>query len=244
VVGTTTGDVPVVVGGADTPLALMAAGDAGLHVNVGTGVQVLRPGAAPVPVADPVVHCYADVDDGWYAMAALQNGGSAWAWVCGVLGLSWPELFDAAASVPAGAGGVGFRPFLTGERGGMAGPDDRGGWTGLHPGATRADLARAAVEGVVFAIGAAADLLAAPDDGAPVLLTGGGARSAVVRQVVADVLRRPVRHLRLRSASAVGAAVLAGRGGGLDVVPVRDTGPLIEPQDDPGLRAAAERWGS
>ena len=52
-----------------------------------------------------------------------------------------------------------FRPFLTGERGGVAGPDERGGWSGLQPGTTRADLARAAVEGVVFAVGAAADLL-------------------------------------------------------------------------------------
>ena len=78
----------------------------GLQVNLGTGVQVLRPGAVPRPADDPVVHCYADAEDGWYAMAALQNGGSAWAWVCGVLGLSWSEFFDAAAAVPAGAGGV------------------------------------------------------------------------------------------------------------------------------------------
>ena len=48
--------------------------------------------------------------------------------------------------------------------------------------------------------------------------------------------------LRLRSASAVGAAVLAGRGVGLDVVPRRETGPLIEPRPDPELRAAVERW--
>jgi xylulokinase len=242
VVGTTApGDLPVVVGGADTPLALLAAGpDAGLHVNLGTGVQVLSPGALPQPVQDPVVHRYADVEDGWYAMAALQNGGSAWAWVCGVLGLSWNELFDAAAAVPAGAGGVGFRPFLTGERGGVAGPNDRGGWTGLQSGTTRADLARAAVEGVVFAVGAASDLLE-PGDG-PVLLTGGGARSGVVQQLVADVLRRPVRALRLRSASAVGAAVLAGRGVGIDAVPRRDTGPLLEPRADAGLDAALARW--
>jgi xylulokinase len=242
VVGTTPDDVPVVVGGADTPLALLAAGSgAGLHVNVGTGVQVLRPGATPRPVDAPVVHCYADVEDGWYAMAALQNGGSAWAWVCGVLGLSWGELFDAAAAVPAGAGGVGFRPFLTGERGGVAGPAERGGWSGLQPGTTRADLARAAVEGVVFAVGAACDLLAGPADG-PVVLTGGGARSGVVQQLVADVLRRPVRHERLRSASAVGAAVLAGRGVAIDVVPRRETGPLIDPRPGPELQAAVERW--
>jgi xylulokinase len=242
VVGTAPGDLPVVVGGADTPLALLAAGSrAGLHVNLGTGVQVLRPGSAPRAADDPVVHCYADADAGWYAMAALQNGGSAWAWVCGVLGLTWRELFDAAAAVPAGAGGVAFRPFLAGERGGVAGPRERGGWSGLHPGTTRADLARAAVEGVAFAVGAAVDLLDGPGD-EPVVLTGGGSRSGVVRQVLADVLERPVRSLPLRSASAVGAAVLAGRGVGIDVVPRRETGSLNDPQPSAQLLAARERW--
>ncbi len=221
--------VPLIVGGADTALALLAAGTTGVQVNLGTGAQVLRGIGRPVPADDPPVHCYADAVGGWYAMAALQNGGSAWEWVCGVLGLRWTELFAAAASVPAGAGGVVFAPFLTGERGGVAGPDDRGGWTGLHPGTTRADLARAAVEGVAAAVAAAAALLGGPDDGEPVVLTGGGARAAVVQQAIADALRRPVRHLPLRSASATGAAVLAGRGTGLDVEPRREAGPVVEP---------------
>ncbi|TFV52351.1 FGGY family carbohydrate kinase [Blastococcus sp. TF02A_35] len=224
------GEVPVVVGGADTPLALLAAGTGDqLQVNLGTGAQVLLPGWAPAPADDPVVHGYADTGEGWYAMAALRNGGSAWEWVCGVLGLSWPELFAAAASVPD-AGGAVFRPFLTGERGGVAGPDDRGGWDGLGAGTTRAHLARAAVEGVVRAVGAAAALLDAPDDGAPVVLTGGGTRSALVQQLLADDLRRPVRHLALRSASAVGAALLAASAAGLPVEPERAPGPVVEPR--------------
>lgn len=235
------GEVPVVVGGADTPLAVLAAGTTdGVQINLGTGIQLLRPGWLPRPVGAPVVHGYADAVDGWYAMAALQNGGSAWAWVCGVLGLTWAGLFDAAAQAPPGAGGVVFRPFLSGERGGVAGPDDRGGWAGLHPATTRADLARAAVEGVALAVAAAVELLDVP--AGPVVLTGGGGRSAVVQQLLADVLGRPVRHLRLRSASAVGAAVLAGRGTGLDVVPERDAGPLVEPRDVPELARAADRW--
>jgi xylulokinase len=236
------GPVPVVIGGADTPLALLAAGTTrAAQVNLGTGIQVLRPGWHPRSVDDPVVHGYADAADGWYAMAALQNGGSAWEWVCGVLGLSWDELFEAAAAAPAGAGGVVFRPFLAGERGGVAGPDDRGGWAGLHPATTRADLARAAVEGIGFAVAAAFELLDVPA-GEPVVLTGGGARAAVVQQVLADVLQRPVRHLRLRSASAVGAALLAGRGTGHDVVPRRDHGPVVEPGPARELARAGERW--
>jgi xylulokinase len=202
---------------------------------------VLRPGWTPAPADDPPVHGYADTEGGWYAMAALRNGGSAWAWVCEVLGLSWEELFAAAAATPAGAGGVVFRPFLTGERGGVAGPDERGGWAGLQPGTTRADLARAAVEGVVFAVGAAARLL--PEEGSgPVLLTGGGGRSAVVRQLVADVLGRPVGFSAMRSASAVGAALLAARGTGADVEPQRRLDPPLDPRPDPALEAAALRW--
>ncbi|TFV63678.1 carbohydrate kinase [Geodermatophilus sp. DF01-2] len=234
------GDVPVVVGGADTPLALLAAGTTtGRQVNLGTGAQVLRPGWTPAPADDPPVHGYADVAGGWYAMAALQNGGLAWSWVCGVLGMTPAELFDAAAGTPPGAGGVVFRPFLTGERGGVAGPDDRGGWTGLSAGTTRAELARAAVEGVVFAVGAAAELL---EGSGPVVLTGGGGRPVVVQQLLADVLATPVRFLPIRSASAVGAALLAARGTGAEVPAWQEPARLVEPRSASELRAARDRW--
>lgn len=222
-------EVPVVVGGADTPLALLAAGTAaGLQVNLGTGAQVLRPGWTPAPVDDPRTRVYADAVDGWYAMAALQEGGSAWATARTEVGLSWPEFFAAAESAEPGAGGVLFRP-------------SDGSWTGLRTATTPAELARAAVEGVAFAIGAAARSLG-DDDGAPVVLTGGGARSMVVQQTLADVLGRPVQHLRMRSASAVGAALLAARGVGVEVAPQRLPGPLIEPRADTRLLDAGRRW--
>ncbi|NEM05114.1 FGGY family carbohydrate kinase [Geodermatophilus normandii] len=223
-------EVPVVVGGGDTPLALLAAGTSGgLQVNLGTGAQVLQPGWVPAPADDPPVHGYADADRGWYAMAALQNGGSAWTWVAGVLGVGSAELLELAATSPPGAGGAVFRPFLTGERGGVAGPGDRAGWSGLGAGTTRADLARAAVEGVLAAVAAAAGLLGEVPGG-PVVLTGGGGRSPLVRQVLADSLGRPVAYLPLRSASAVGAAVLAGRGVGLPVEPRRAPEPPVTPR--------------
>ncbi len=223
-------EVPVVVGGADTPLALLAAGGgAALQVNLGTGAQVLRTGWTPAPDGEPVVHCYADTGDGWYAMAALQNGASAWDWAAGVLGLTPAALLDLAATAPPGAGGAAFRPFLTGERGGVAGPDDRASWTGLSAATTRADLARAAVEGVLSAVAAAVDLLGeAPRE--PVLLTGGGGRVPLVRQLLADLLDRPVSYLPLRSASAVGAAVLAGRGVGRPVQPEWAPAPPVLPR--------------
>ena len=212
--------VPVVVGGADTPLALLGAGVRdGLQVNLGTGAQVLRPGVRPVPVADPVTHTYADVDDGWYAMAALQNGASAWTWVARMLGVPEVEFFELAASAPAGAGGARFSPWLVGERGGLAQPQDRALFTGLSAGTTRADLARAAVEGVVWALGRTARLLGDAGSG-EVVLTGGGGRAPLVRELLAAELDRPVTWRPVRSASATGAALLAARGVRLELSPL------------------------
>ena len=237
------GDVPVVVGGADTPLALLAAGTAsGVQVNLGTGAQLLRPAWTPVPSAEPVVHAYADTADGWYGMVALQNGGLAWTWVCRVLGMDWPDLLAALDSAPPGSGGVVFRPFLTGERGGVAGPQARGSFAGLHPGTTRADLARSALEGVAFAVAAGLDLLGEPDRAVPVVLTGGGARSAAVQQLLADVLGRPVQQVQVRSASAAGAAMVAARGVGVELAPQRATGPVVDPRPALELAEARQRW--
>jgi xylulokinase len=211
--------VAVVVGAADTPLAMLAIGAPDqLQINLGTGAQVVRPGVQPAPVADPITHLYADAEQGWYAMAALQNGGSAWAWVARMLGVPQVEFFELAASASPGAGGVSFSPWLAGERGGLAAPDDRGMFYRLSASTTRADLARAAVEGVVHAIGRAVRLL---DDGADgeVVLTGGGGRAPVVRTLLAAELGRPVTWRALRSASAIGAALLAARGIGLELSP-------------------------
>ena len=238
------GAVPVVVGGADTPLALLAAGTrSGVQVNLGSGAQLIRPRVRPAPAADPVVHCFADAEDGWYAMAALQNAGTAWSWVQGVLGLDWAGFAAGLSSSEPGAGGVVFSPFLTGERGGVAGPDARGGWTGLSADTTRADLARAALEGVACAVAAGLDLLGSPS-GEPVVLTGGGAREPAVQQLLADVLDRPVQHVQVRSASAAGAAVLAARGVGTELVPRRATEPVVEPRRPAELAAVRARWAA
>jgi len=96
---------------------------------------------------------------------------------------------------------------------------------------------------VVFAIRAAFAFLDIRDR-EPVLLTGGAMRAGIVAQLLAEALGRPVRPLGLRSASAVGAALLAGRGVGLDVDPERHAGPLLEPCTDPALEAAFDRWST
>lgn len=237
-----TADVPLVAGAGDTPAALLATGPVDVLVNFGTGAQVLVGRSGPHREgADPSTHLYADAGDGWYAMAALQNGGLALDWVARVLGLSFDGLLAAIAD--GGSGEVTFLPFVTGERGGVASPSSHGGWLGLRADTTRSDLARAAVEGVLFAIRRGMELLGEAVGGTGVVtLSGGGWRSPVVCQLAADVLGRPVQRLDVRSASAAGAAMLAARGVGDDVEPDRTAGELVEPAPAARMDAAYRTW--
>ncbi len=104
----------VVAGGADTACALSALQASGLApnradtvvVNVGTGVQIIRPGVTPTPRDAPVSHLYADADGGWYEMLAVQNGGLALSWCQDVLGLDWDSFVALAATARARLGGT------------------------------------------------------------------------------------------------------------------------------------------
>ncbi len=215
--------VQVVAGGADTACALSAlkASEVGdvwadtVVVNVGTGVQLVRPGVAAEAREAPISHLYADADGGWYEMLAVQNGGLALSWAQQVLGLDWDDFVTLARSAEPGSGGLSFVPFLTGERGGLAGPGARAGWLGGTPSVGRAELARSSFEALASTIRRGIELLGAQDS--RIVVSGGGARDPWVRQLIADLLGRPLAYVPLRSASAVGAAVLAARGAGVDL---------------------------
>lgn len=232
-------EVTVVAGGADTPTARLPLNDTGaLHINLGTGAQVIRAAATPDPTHVSGAHLYADTGMGWYAMVALQNAGLALDWVCEVLGMSWPELFSAAAAAPIGSNGVVFRPYLTDERGPLPGHQLGAGWLGAKADTTRHDLARAAVEAVVFTVADAAHSLDTPASSpGPVLLTGGGGRPHMVRQLLADLLDQHVHFYQLRSSSATGAAMLAAAGVGQQLTPQR---PEVH-EASPGTGASAAR---
>lgn len=207
--------VPVVTGASDQAAAACGCGlvDPGsMLVTIGSGGQVFMPLA--VPVADPElrVHlfCHA-VPERWHLLGAVQNAGLALDWVRRSFGWGWEELYARAAAAPAGAEGVTFLPYLTGERTPHMDPRARASWAGLALAHTPDHLARAAVEGVVFTVAEAVE--ACFEAGGPVealAVTGGGAELALMRQILADVTGRVIRRADVREASAKGAAVLAG----------------------------------
>ncbi|MFA5205496.1 MAG: xylulokinase [Lentisphaeria bacterium] len=207
---------PVAFGGGDQPM--QAVGNGILHpgdasVTIGTGGQILLP--VKTPVYDPLLRthtfCHAPRDR-WYVMGATLNAALALNWFAGqVLGERDLKQLDAgAAQVKPGCGGLIFLPYLTGERTPHLNPAARGLFFGLTPAHGKYDMVRAVLEGVAFSLHDAMDVMT--QLGLPVqrlVMSGGGAQSALWRQIMADVFERPVHTSAMREEAAAGAAICA-----------------------------------
>lgn len=131
-------------------------------------------------------------------------------------GAGEPPSFEAIAaaagrSVP-GAHGLLFLPYLNGERCPHPDPSARAAFIGLHARHDHADLSRSVLEGVVHSLCDMQDLMRSMGvSSAEVSTSGGGARSAVWRQIQADMLGCDVLTRQgAAEGAALGAALLAG----------------------------------
>jgi xylulokinase len=132
-----------------------------------------------------------------------------------------------------------FSPFVAAERGALSGRRSEPGWIseemGNRPPTTLA--ARAAAEAQAFLVRRSWELLDV--DARRVFVLGGGAREPWVRQLLADVLGRPVDHLPMRSVSAAGAVIVAG---GPTPRDGRAASAMADPRELPELEDAYQRW--
>ena len=120
-----------------------------------------------------------------------------------------------AESSPAGSNGVFFHPYLQGERSPYWDPDLRGSFTGIGMGSTRADFARALLEGVGYSLLDCYGLI--EEMKLPVkrlFLIGGGGRSRIWSEIVCNIFNLPLTVPSPGDAS-FGAALLAGTGVGI-----------------------------
>jgi xylulokinase len=229
-------ELPVAAGAGDTAAAQLGGGlvrPGPVQLTVGTGGQIVAPKSIPEPDPHLRTHLYrAAAPDLWYSMAAIQNAGLALEWARTTLGVSWEEVYEEAFTVPPGARGVIFLPYLSGERTPHFDPDARGAWSGLGLDHGRPHLLRAALEGVAFALREGLEALEEAGTKVPELrLAGGGTAEESWRQLLADVLGRPLRVLPgtlAAVASARGAALLAGVASGT----YRSPEDLLAPEPD------------
>jgi len=244
--------VTVAAGAGDAAAALLGSGllETGpVQLTVGTGGQIFSPRDSFSPDPNLRTHLYraatAEPVGPWYSMAAMQNAGLALVWVRRLLGASWRDVYKEAFSVPPGAGGVTFLPYLSGERTPHLDPDARGAWVGLGLDHERGHLLRAALEGVAFALREGLEALEeAGVEASELRLAGGGTLREPWRKLLADVLGRPLRPLPdevAGNASARGAALLAGLAAGVYATAAETLALAPEPGQGlpPGNDAAA-----
>lgn len=223
-------EILVVTGAADTACSALGAGvvnNRTLLLTLSTGGQLLLP-TAEVKV-DPLgrLHTFCtafspgSTQAGWYQMGALLSAGLSLRWLRDRLfdlsgDNAYHQMSRWAESAPVGANGLLFLPYLLGERTPHMDPQARGIILGLTLEHGRPDLVRAVMEGVALACFDAFTILtesgASPER---IVVAGGGARSRLWLQIIADVFNLPVQPLAVTEQSALGAALLAGAGAGL-----------------------------
>ena len=223
---------PVVAGAGDQAAGAVGMGivaPGAVSATIGTSGVVFA--ATDRPSLDPKgrLHTFCHAVPGrWHVMGVTQAAGLSLRWFRDRFGAGgnttgsedggdpYDRLITEAAAVPPGSDGLLWAPYLMGERTPHLDPNARAALIGLTASHTRGHVVRAILEGVAFSLRDSFTLFA--EMGVPVKnirLGGGGARSALWRQIQADVYGHEVEILEAEEGAAYGAAILAGVGAGL-----------------------------
>jgi xylulokinase len=246
--------VPVVMGlndGASASLGNGALRPGEAVVTLATNGVVFLVTQAPIPAQDRLdqaLFCWPYVGGRWIVGGQTKAGAGCLQWLHELLQGDPAEsggidrlLLECAEQTP-GSAGVSFYPYLMGRGTPEDDPAARGAFLGLTMSTMRKDLTQAVLEGVAFALREIVGTLAQKELIADkIILTGGGARSPIWRQIIADVLAKPLSFSE--GDSCLGAAMIASVGAGLhpdirSAVAIMQHDPhLVQPR--PG---AAERY--
>jgi len=223
--------VKVVAGGGDQPVGAIGNGvvtDGMTSATMGTSGVVLTHSRTYKTDPEGRINTYCASVAGEYCMfgCVLSAGGSLQWFKNNLCGeevsaaererVDTYKLLDAqAAAEPPGCEGLFWLPYLTGERTPHADPLARACWIGIDARTTKARLLRSVMEGATFAMKDVVTLLA--DRGVKVRqirLSGGGARSALWRQMQAEIYGTTCVMINTDEGPAYGAALLAATGAG------------------------------
>ncbi len=153
---------------------------------------------------------------GWHLMGVMLSAGGSLRWYRDTFqpGTDYDTLLEPAAAIPPGSEGLLFLPYLTGERTPHPDPFARGGFIGLTVRHTFAHLTRSVLEGVAFGLRDILTLIREAGAGEinQVRVSGGGARSSLWRQILADVMDAELVTVNTAEGACYGAALLAGVG--------------------------------
>ncbi len=129
---------------------------------------------------------------------------------------SYDMINNEIASVPPGANGVTYLSYLQGADGVRANPNCAGGFAGLRLGTTKAEMARAVMEGICYELKVVLDhQLKCGVTLSGIRLAGGATRSPMWCQMFADIFQTPILVTTAEEAACLGAALIGGIGVGI-----------------------------
>lgn len=248
--------IPIVGGGGDQAAQAVGVGAVSPDVfalTVGTSGVVFAP--CDQPTVDPRGRAHAfphAVPGRWHVMGVMLSAAGSLQWYRDTLAAdtSFDALVEEAADVGPGAEGLAFLPYLSGERTPHADPLARASFVGMTLSHGRGHLTRAVLEGVAYGLKDNLELLREAGLPAPseIRASGGALKSPVWSQILADVLDVNLVTVDATEGAALGAAILAGVGGGIwsDVdaacKEAVSTGPVIEPRQADAYRESYSRF--
>lgn len=191
----------------------------GTSVNIGTSGQVSF--QSNIPILNPKLstNTFCGYKKGrWITMGAIMNAGLSLKWCNQLLGQKdYIKINESVSKVLPGSNGLLFLPYLNGERTPHLNPDISGEFVGLTINTGPAQLTRAVMEGVAFALMQCIELCGElglkPKD--YMVASGGGSRSAPWLQIQADIYNIPLRVMETEEQASLGAAIAAGVGAGV-----------------------------
>ena len=213
---------PVVCGGGDGPVSAVGAAcirDGEFYLTFGTSAWIGGTTTEPFIDEDKTVFCFAHVIPGRYMpCGTMQAAGSSYSYIRHALcdDLPYEELNRMIEASPAGAQNLIFLPYLLGERSPRWNPDTSAAFLGIKPEHDKKDYVRAVIEGIAMNMELILKAYRKQAKIETMNLTGGGAKGEVVAQILSDVLNVRFRMPDcVESATAIGAAVIAGVGVGV-----------------------------
>ncbi|MDU5308200.1 MAG: FGGY family carbohydrate kinase, partial [Varibaculum cambriense] len=163
-------------------------------LSLGTSGVVAAVSSHPLQDSKSGVTGFMDATGKWLPLACTINGSQIQDYFCRILEINYAELDELAAKGETGCGGMTLLPYFAGERTPNL-PEATASIFGMTPGAmTKENFARLAFEGIACHMRAALESVRA--GGVTVnkaMLIGGAAKSAVLAQILSDILQIPLR---------------------------------------------------
>ena len=214
--------IPVFGGGGDQAAAAVGTGAvrAGVvSLSLGTSGVVFATTDGPFIEPEGRLHAFChSVPGKWHLMGVMLSAAGSLRWHRDTFAphTDYETLLKPTAEVPAGSDGLLFLPYLTGERTPHPDPLARSAFVGLTVRHSFPHLTRAVLEGVAFGLRDSFELMkhAGLENITQVRVTGGGARSPLWRQILADVFGAEIVTVNAEEGAAYGAALLAAAGSG------------------------------